>query len=130
MVGDIIVITSVDPEDVKASANDGDVIVFYHPRYSKDRGWIIVHRAIARTSQGFVTKGDNNPYKDSWIVPYDNLIGKWTGFKIPFWTGLGYISLFLRGEIMFPLGIVLLIMLIATNVFLMVKGGRKANDRD
>lgn len=98
-VGDVIVITAVDSRDIYAAPGTGDVIVFYTPRYEGREDHIIVHRAVQRNQGGFTTKGDANSVVDSWSpVPDRNILGRWTGIKIPYWTGLGFLSLFLRGE--------------------------------
>jgi signal peptidase len=100
-VGDILVIQGVRPEEIRADPVSGDVIVFWQPG-GRVR---IVHRAIDKNSYGVVTKGDANAYPDFFSpVPYSLIIGKWTGIKIPYWTGLGYLALILRGELYPPLG--------------------------
>jgi signal peptidase len=100
-VGDILVIQGVRPEEIRADPLNGDVIVFWQPG-SNIR---IVHRAIERGPLGVITKGDANAYPDFFSpVPYDLVIGRWTGIKIPYWTGLGYLALILRGELYRPLG--------------------------
>ncbi len=121
-IGDIIIVTPVNPDDIKASPTDGDVIVFYRPGEYGVKDAIIVHRAIEKTDQGFITKGDANPVKDLWgPVPYKNIIGRWTNIKIPYWTGLGYLSLFLRGEYYYPLGPLLIALLIVANIILFIR---------
>jgi signal peptidase len=100
-VGDILVIQGVRPEEIRADPVSGDVIVFWQPG-GRVR---IVHRAIDKNFYGVVTKGDANAYPDFFSpVPYSLIIGKWTGIKIPYWTGLGYLALILRGELYPPLG--------------------------
>jgi len=118
MVGDVILIDeNVKPEDIRTGFN-GDVIVFYKPGSDE----LIVHRAVARLDGGFLTKGDANPGTDFWSpVPPENIVGRWTGFRIPYWTGIGYASLFLRGEIYPPYGRILLIALIVLNVAFLIR---------
>lgn len=118
MVGDVILIDeNVKPEDIK-TGRDGDVIVFYKPGSNE----LIVHRAVARIDGGFLTKGDANPGTDFWSpIPPENIVGRWTGFKLPYWTGIGYASLFLRGEIYPPYGRILLIILIVMNVAFLIR---------
>ncbi len=120
-IGDVIIIDdSVRPEEIKAGP-DGDIIVFRKPGSSE----LIVHRAIGKTSEGFITKGDANPGIDFWSpVPYENLVGRWTGLKIPYWTGVGFLSLFLRGEIYPPYGRIVLVLLIVLNLFLIIRDFR------
>jgi signal peptidase len=108
-VGDILVIQGVRPEEIRADPVSGDVIVFWQPG-GRVR---IVHRAIDKNSYGVVTKGDANAYSDFFSpVPYSLIIGKWTGIKIPYWTGLGYLALILRGELYPPLGQVIWISIV------------------
>jgi len=117
-VGDVILIDdTVKPDEIKVGP-DGDVIVFRKPGSRE----LIVHRAIGKTAEGFITKGDANPGIDFWSpVPYENLIGRWTGFKIPYWTGIGFLSLFLRGEIYPPYGRIVLVLLIVLNLYLIIR---------
>ncbi len=101
-VGDIILVRGVDPSSVTV----GTIIIFHSPN-SYDIP--IVHRVVAVDNQGgqmyFETKGDNNPVKDGWLVPSQNLMGVYVG-KIPY---VGLLSLELRG----PVGVALIIMLVA-----------------
>ncbi len=114
-VGDVIVIEPASPEDIKV----GDVIVFWNPWY----GNLVVHRVVHITEEGVYTRGDANAGIDPWSpVPYRSIVGKWTGFKIPYWTGIGYLSLFLSGEIYPPYGMLLLVGLIAINLFFALRG--------
>ncbi|MEM2818523.1 MAG: signal peptidase I [Nitrososphaerota archaeon] len=116
--GDVIIIEKVTPEEIRADPVNGDVIVFYKPGTSI----LIVHRAIREVDAGFITKGDANTGSDYFSpVPPEYIVGRWTGVKIPYWTGLGYLSLFLRGEIYPPYGRIVLVILIIVNVFLIVK---------
>ena len=71
-INDLIIVQKVDPRDLKI----GDIIVFYHPYNKNDR---IVHRiygVISYNPPAFLTKGDNNPYPDHWIVTKDLIVGK------------------------------------------------------
>ncbi len=129
--GDVIIIEKGSPEDIRADPVNGDVIVFYKP----GTNILIVHRAIAKVDNGFITKGDANTGSDYFSpIPPEYIVGRWTGIKIPYWTGLGYLSLFLRGEIYPPYGRIVLIVLIVINVFLIVKDvvsrGRKNDQRE
>lgn len=120
-IGDVIIIDDrVSPKDIKTGPK-GDVIVFRKP----GTGELIVHRAIGKTENGFITKGDANPGIDFWSpVPYENLVGRWTGIKIPYWTGIGFLSLFLRGEIYPPYGRIVLVVLIIMNALLIIRDFR------
>lgn len=124
-VGDVIFIEPVGRQDLEV----GDVIVFYRPGTDQ----LIVHRVVRKTELGIYTKGDANPGIDPWApVPYENVVGRWMGLKIPSWTGIGYLSLFLSGEIYPPYGMLLLLGLIILNAALIVKDlvkyGRRSKD--
>ncbi len=100
-VGDIILVRGVDPSTVTV----GTIIIFHSP---SDYEMPIVHRVVAIDNQGggifFETKGDNNPTRDGWRVPGQNLMGVYIG-KVPY---VGLLSLELRG----PLGVTLIILLV------------------
>lgn len=125
-IGDVILIEPVSRQDLKV----GDVVVFYRPGTDQ----LIVHRIVRKTELGVYTKGDANPGIDPWSpIPYENVVGRWTGFKIPSWTGIGYLSLFLSGELYPPYGMLLLLSLIILNAVLiakdLVKYRRESKDR-
>ena len=113
-VGDVILMEPVDPKDIKV----GDVIIFYKPGSDQ----LIVHRVVKKTNSGLYTKGDANVAVDWWVpLPYEYVVGRWTGFKIPNWLGLGYLSLFFSGEIYPPYGLLTLVGLIAINLSMIIK---------
>ncbi len=129
-VGDIIIAISVQPSEIKADPKDGDVIVFFKPPYCGDVRYLIVHRAVGVTEEGFITKGDANFMPDPWSpVPSSCIVGKWTGMKLPYWTGLGYLSLFLKGEIFPPYGSITLVIFIIVNIFLIFLEFKKSRKR-
>lgn len=114
-VGDVIVIELAQSENIHV----GDVIVFRNPWY----GNLVVHRVIYMAEEGVYTKGDANAGIDPWSpVPYENIIGRWTGLKIPYWLGIGYLSLFLSGEIYSPYGTIFLVSLILLNLIFALRG--------
>ncbi|MEM0482812.1 MAG: signal peptidase I [Nitrososphaerota archaeon] len=117
-VGDILLIQGVKPDEIVADPIRGDVIVFWQPGGSVR----IVHRAIGKTEFGVITKGDANAYPDFFSpVPYSLIVGKWTGVKIPAWTGVGYLALILRGELYPPLGQIIWITIILVNILLIAR---------
>ena len=59
--------------------------------YRDNDGVIITHRIIKETTEGYITKGDNNNVEDLDILTEDNIIGE-VKFSIP---KLGYIMNFL-----------------------------------
>lgn len=91
--GDLILVEGIqDADNIYAAPKDadppGDIIVF---QGLQD---LIVHRAISKYGDGtysFQTQGDNNQSPDSREVQESDLVGKYTGFKIPL---LGHIALF------------------------------------
>ena len=94
--GDLILVQGVQnaleihvaPKDANSP---GDIIVFRKPTYPSD---LIVHRAVGNgtdTSYYIITRGDANPGPDGWRVRESDIIGKYTGVKVPL---LGHIALF------------------------------------
>ena len=65
----------------------GDLIAFVN-----EDGINVVHRIVEVTDEGFVTKGDNNPKRDRYIVTYDDAVGR-VVFVVPY---LGFTSLVLK----------------------------------
>jgi len=101
--GDLVFVLKKAPGEIK----EGDVIV-----YRSLRGHLIVHRVVGVIVQDgryeYVTKGDNNPYDDSFLgefisghgVPYERVVGVVASpfgavLKIPY---AGYITLLVRGK--------------------------------
>jgi len=93
--GDLIVIEGIPNfSDVHAAPKDadppGDIVVY------QGITELIVHRAVEKTpnadgTYSFKTWGDNNPYPDGGTVDESDIIGRYTGFKVPW---LGNIALF------------------------------------
>lgn len=63
--------------------------------YRNDDGVRIVHRVIARTDAGLVTRGDANAVSDDTRVTMDNLIGVYTHFRVP---RLGIVVFFVQSN--------------------------------
>jgi len=114
-VGDLLIVKGVDPEDVAV----GTVIVF-HPK--ADPGQLIVHRVVEVIHQEkqiiFITKGDNNPETDKWMVPANRLVGIVVG-RIPY---LGQVAIFARSIY----GTVLIVVLIAITTILIFAEYRRS----
>lgn len=89
--GDIIICKDIDPTDVKV----GDVISFFDPEGNGTA--VVTHRVIGIiTNEGniyFRTQGDNNNAEDNASVPAENLVGIWTGTRVPF---AGRVALFMQ----------------------------------
>jgi signal peptidase len=117
-VGDIIIVRGVDPRTVTV----GTIIIFHSPN---EYDMPIVHRVVAVEDQGdtvfFQTKGDNNPVADGWRVPGQNLMGVLVA-KLPY---VGLLSLELRG----PLGIVLIVLLVALIIAIEYKESKPDSKR-
>jgi signal peptidase I len=68
----------LQPDDIilvdKGSDNvqEGQIIIFNHS--IKDQ--YIVHRVIDKNKNGYITKGDNNQYRDDITVREENIYGK------------------------------------------------------
>ena len=104
--GDLIIVRRETAEGIAV----GDIIAFNVPSpYDRWAPSPTVHRVVEKLvvdgKTFFKTKGDNNPREDPWIVPAENVIGKYAG-KIPY---VGLIVLSLRS----PLGLALAAVLIA-----------------
>jgi signal peptidase I len=69
--GDYLLVTPVLPGDIFP----GDVIVFNNT-FDQNNAEEIVHRVVAMTSAGLVTRGDNNLYCDMTPVASEDIIGQ------------------------------------------------------
>ena len=89
--GDLIITKQIDPADVKV----GDVISFFDP--AGNGSSVVTHRVIEIVTENGETKwrtrGDNNNTEDRVAVPFDNLVGIWTGTRI---AGAGSVAMFLQ----------------------------------
>lgn len=89
--GDLIVIRQTDPAEIK----EGDVIAFFDP--AGNGSSVVTHRVVELVEEGGVTKwrtrGDNNNTEDRALVPFENLVGIYTGTRI---AGAGNIAMFLQ----------------------------------
>ncbi len=86
--GDVIILKRVTTPKMK-NIKKGDILVYNHDNK------IIVHRVIKKKSDDgkvkFVTKGDYNNAKDSWVVKSEDVIGI-VKFKIK-WIGMPTVAL-------------------------------------
>lgn len=110
--GDLVFIEKLSGKEdaidrVKALEVD-DIITFWAPiDINKDGRLndINTHRVIEKTETGFITKGDNNDYADTYLVAFADVIGvAEEGARI---GGLGAVIGFLRSSLGFFLCIVL-----------------------
>jgi signal peptidase I len=65
----------------------GDVVGYRVPQGDVGAGHIVLHRIVARSANGYVLKGDNNPVDDPWLAAEADLIGA-ASFAIPGVGGL------------------------------------------
>ena len=70
--GDLLYL-SLEKHDFSA----GDIIVFSKLEKSN----FVVHRIVAKTDQGYVTRGDHNLRTDEDVVPFKHVIGKVIGVE-------------------------------------------------
>ncbi|WP_168168831.1 signal peptidase I [Methanopyrus sp. SNP6] len=75
-VGDVLLVVGVPYRDIKV----GDVIVYRLP----GKPIPIVHRVIAKTPEGVITKGDNNPLPDPWCPIRPKEISGKVVLRIPY----------------------------------------------
>lgn len=89
--GDLIFIKTVKTEDLKA----GDIISFFDPLGNGST--VTSHRITEIVNEdgkiSFKTRGDNNNIEDKTPVPAENLVGKYTGFRI---VGAGHVAMFMQ----------------------------------
>jgi|SRR5699024_610728 len=78
-------IIAINSDIDKKKLTEGDVITF-----SGDNNSVVTHRIaeIPKDDKQYITKGDANNANDLNPVPPENVIGKYTGFTIPF---VGYL---------------------------------------
>ena len=94
--GDVIVCKTADPDDVKV----GDVISFFDPEGTGTS--TVTHRVIEilidpdTGAKSFRTQGDNNNIEDRLPVPAENLVGIWSGVRIP---ALGNVIMFMQSTL-------------------------------
>ena len=96
--GDMVFVRSVKAENVKK----GDIITF---KIADQR--LITHRVYRVTSEGFITKGDNNNVKDGWNVKPEDLVGV-VKLIAP---NAGYVAEFVTSKAGFSLFIILPLLL-------------------
>lgn len=88
--GDIIIVKSVDPEDIEV----GDVIAFFDPKGGTS---VVTHRVeeiyVEEDVIYFKTKGDANNTGDKDDVPAANLVGEYTDIRI---AGMGSVAMFMQ----------------------------------
>ncbi len=86
--GDLIFIKTAQPEDISV----GQVITFYDPDGTGTS--VLSHRVVEIFEKDgktyYRTKGDNNNANDPTPAPAENLIGTYTGVRIPF---AGYVAI-------------------------------------
>jgi signal peptidase len=95
--GDVIAIRAISPLQIRL----GDVVI-YQQAYSQV---LLIHRVVCivtstssectgslyvymkcRIAPCYYTKGDNEPGPDPWVVSAGQIVGVWTGFRIPYFA--------------------------------------------
>ncbi|MEG0663548.1 MAG: signal peptidase I [Clostridia bacterium] len=87
MTGDYILVKETNPKDIKI----GDVIAFYSldpAIYKQPNTHRVVEIINDNNDISYITKGDNNPIKDSYLAKDEYLIGKYER-KLPVLSSLG-----------------------------------------
>ncbi len=93
--GDMIITKHKNKTDIEVN----DIVT-----YRDNDGMIITHRIIKKTSDGYITKGDNNNTEDTNIVTLENIIGE-VKFSIP---KFGYLINFLSKPLIITIEMFLL----------------------
>ncbi len=104
--GDLLILQARAPEDIQID----DIIVFQDKTWSPTER--IVHRVVdiqeINGTLYYYTKGDHNPSPDDQERTYDEIIGV-VVVRIPF---IGYVSLFLRDNLLIVLLMVIIVILV------------------
>ena len=102
-VGGILYYKEIDTQDYKIN----DIVVFKSTKY------LISHRIVEITDNGFITKGDANKNIDSNKVYYDKALGIGTNWSIPY---IGYYADFIYKN-KWILIIILIIIIINSRIY-------------
>jgi signal peptidase len=90
-------IIALQPVTDSSSFKKGDVITFHSV---EDPNKLITHRILEVQQVGagvqYITKGDNNDAKDPKPIPSSHVVGKYTGFTIPY---VGILLTFAKSKI-------------------------------
>ena len=73
----------------------------------------VVHRCVIKTEDYLIAKGDANDLMDDIYITYDNLVGRYTGYKIPY---AGYITTFISSE--YGISVISVLFLIGLTYFI------------
>jgi signal peptidase len=123
--GDLIFCRTIDAQKVEV----GDVISFFDP--SGNGSSVVTHEVIEVVQDGsirsFRTKGINNNTEDKVLVPTANLVGKYTGFRIP---GAGRVALFMQTTYGLILCVLVPVLLFVGGDVISRRKGEKAKDDD
>lgn len=90
--GDLIICKTADADSIKV----GDVIAFFDP--AGNGSTVVTHRVVEITTDAdgnpaWRTKGDANNTEDQDLVPFDNLVGKWSSIRF---AGMGKVAMFMQ----------------------------------
>lgn len=113
-------IIGIKPADKRTSINERDVITFHLD------GKLITHRIIDITKKNgqevYKTQGDNNDGPDLWTVSRQNIVGKYTGFTIPY---VGYAFNFAGSKLGSALLLIIPGILLILSSFSFILGAKK-----
>lgn len=73
----------------------------------------VVHRCVIKTEDYLIAKGDANDLMDDIYITNDNLVGRYTGYKIPY---AGYITTFISSE--YGISVISVLFLIGITYFI------------
>ena len=73
----------------------------------------VVHRCVIKTEDYLIAKGDANNLMDDIYITNDNLVGRYTGYKIPY---AGYITTFISSE--YGISVISVLFLIGITYFI------------
>ena len=123
--GDLIFCRTYDADKIEV----GDVISFFDP--SGNGSSVVTHEVIEIVGEGsavsFRTKGINNNTEDKVLVPTANLVGKYTGFRIP---AAGRVALFMQTTYGLILCVLVPVLLFVGGDMISRRKGEKAKDDD
>ena len=98
----------------KNSSNDIDEINLYDVICYRNQNNIqVVHRCVIKTKDYLIAKGDANDLMDDIYITNDNLVGRYSGYKIPY---AGYITTFISSE--YGISVISVLFLIGLTYFI------------
>ena len=81
--------------------------------YRNQKNIQVVHRCVIKTEEYLIAKGDANDLMDDIYITNDNLVGRYTGYKIPY---AGYVTTFISSE--YGISVISVLFLIGLTYFI------------